>query len=216
MEGERDNPTTGKGLTPLANYWHLGLWVFSWHLHTGSWCPAGSPSQKQLGLAGLGQLGMLVQDVTLPISPIYANAGLVYSARALSALLIPDPTLRNQEGAAPEPMQLSFHRPWPPREESQRGGRPHVTFHGHGFQDAKLLEDSNEQQHNHGHGAQLHTLDAHGERGRDRGAPLGRALPAGARAGASRPASGAAAHMPRTGGAMGVGGTRTPRRRRRQ
>lgn len=64
---------------------------------------------------------MLVQDVTLPISPIYANAGLVYSARALSALLIPDPTLRNQEGAAPEPLQLSFHRPWPPGERVTEG-----------------------------------------------------------------------------------------------
>lgn len=65
---------------------------------------------------------MLVQDVTLPISPIYANAGLVCSARALSALLIPDPTLRNQEGAASESLQLSFHRPWPPGEESQGAG----------------------------------------------------------------------------------------------
>lgn len=81
MEGERDSPTTGKGLEPFANYWHLGLWVFSWHLHTGSRCPAGNPSQRQFGLAGLGQLGILVQDVTLPISPIYANAaGLVCSA----------------------------------------------------------------------------------------------------------------------------------------
>lgn len=106
--------------------------------------------------------------------------------------------------------------PWPPREEPQRGGRPHVTFHGHGFQDAELLEDSYEQQHHHGHGAQLHTLNAHGERGRDRGAPLRRALPGGAGAGASRPATGAVAHMPRAGGATGVGAAGTPWRRRRQ
>lgn len=39
MEGERDSPTTGKALKPFANYWHLGLWVFSWHLHTGHGVP---------------------------------------------------------------------------------------------------------------------------------------------------------------------------------
>lgn len=91
-----------------------GVVGLSWHLHTGSPCSPGGPSQRQLELAGLGQLGMLVQDVPLPISPIYANAasqGLVCPALALSALLVPAPALRSQEGAASKRMQLSFHRP---------------------------------------------------------------------------------------------------------
>lgn len=46
------------------------------------------------------------------------------------------------------------------------GGYGHgVTFHGDGLQDAELLEDGDEEEDDHGHGAQLHALDAHGRRG---------------------------------------------------
>lgn len=111
MKGERDS--TGKGLKPFANYWHLGLRVFPGTFTLGHLLPLGSPSQRQLGLTGLGQLGTLPQNVTLPIPPIYANAAvrLGQTARALSALLVPDPVLRSQEGAASEPTQLSLYRP---------------------------------------------------------------------------------------------------------
>lgn len=158
---------------------------------------------------------------SLPSTPTL-QSGLVGSARVLLRPELPLPS-KSKPSPARRGRRLSHGSypstdPWPPREEPQRGGWPHVTFHGHGFQDAELLEDGNEQQHHHGHGAQLHTLDAHGERGWDPGAPLRGALPggAGAGAGASRPASGAAAHMPRAGGATGVGGAGTPWRRRQQ
>lgn len=199
-------------------YWYLESWVFPNPYTIGHLPLPGGPSQRQLGLSSLGQLGMLAQDVTLLILPIYANAAVRFGRFSPSSL-------PSKSKTQPSPARRGRHLirgsypstdPWFPREEPQRGGRPHVTFHGHGFQDAELLEDGNEQQHHHGHGAQLHTLNPHDERDWDRGAPLRRALPGGAGARASRPASGAAAHMPRTGGATGVGGAGTPLRRRQQ
>lgn len=82
------------------------------------------------------------------------------------------------------------------------GAGARVTFHGHGFQDAELLEHGDEQQYHHGHGAQLHALDAHGGPRAASKAP-GRCSP---------PSPGeAAAHMPPAGGAAGVGGAAAPR-----
>lgn len=74
---ELDTRWRAKGtVLPLAKVsnhspinWHLGLWVFLGTFAVGHRAPSGSPSQKQLRLASRGGLGMLVQDVTLPISP---------------------------------------------------------------------------------------------------------------------------------------------------
>lgn len=220
MEGERDSLTTGKGLKSLADFWYPVSWVFPGTFTLGHLPLPGGPSQRQLGLAK-PRSARNARSRCHPAHPSRLRqrcSPVVWSVQSELSLpskskTLPSPARRGRRlsrGSYPS------SDPWPPREEPQRGGRPHVTFHGHGFQDAELLEDGNKQQHHHGHGAQLHTLDAHGERSWDRGAPLRRALPGGAGARASRPASGAAAHMPRAGGATGVGGAGTPWKRRRQ
>lgn len=48
------------------------------------------------------------------------------------------------------------------RAPAEGSRRARVTFHGHGLQDAELLEHGDEQQDHYGHGAQLHALDTHG------------------------------------------------------
>lgn len=89
------------------------------------------------------------------------------------------------------------------RAPAEGSRRARVTFHGHGLQDAELLEHGDEQQDHYGHGAQLHALDTHGGPRAASEAP-GRCSP---------PAPGeAAAHMPPAGGAAGVGGAAAPRR----
>lgn len=65
----------------------LGL---SWHLHPG---PPASPRRPKpeaaRTLKALGQLGMLAQDVTLLIPPIYANAAVRLFARFSPSSLCP-------------------------------------------------------------------------------------------------------------------------------
>lgn len=85
MEGERDSFTTGKGLKPFF-YWYIKSWVFPSPYTMGHLPLPGGPSQRQLGLSSLGQLGMLAQDVTLRIPPIYANAAVRFGRFSPSSL----------------------------------------------------------------------------------------------------------------------------------
>lgn len=84
MEGERDSFTTGKGLKPFADYWYLGSRVFPGTFNLGHLPLLSGPSQR-LGLASLGQLGMLAQDVTLRIPLIYAKAAVPFGRFSLSS-----------------------------------------------------------------------------------------------------------------------------------
>lgn len=162
-----------------------------------------------------------VSDISLTPTPSAAAPsplGLL-GARALSAPSVPGSVLRSREGAAadaaraaerscpraadPRPgarVLLPPRSPLAPGEGQRRAGWPRVTFHGHGLQDAELLEDGDEQQHHHGHGAQLHALEAHGGPGclGPGRAPRPRAASGGTGAGAARPASwgGRGSHAP--------------------
>lgn len=63
--------------------------------------------------------------------------------------------------------------PWAPQNRTASnpspGRGPGVTFGGDGLQDAELLEDGDEEEDDHGHGAQLHALHGHAGPGAPRG-----------------------------------------------
>lgn len=67
-------------------FWYLESWIFPNPYTMGHLPLPGGPSQRQLGLSSLGQLGMLAQDVTLRILPIYANAAVRFGRFSPSSL----------------------------------------------------------------------------------------------------------------------------------